>query len=243
GGVVGSCPTERVRRLHPISTPKDDTSFWANYVSLIENVWFVLGSGARGNLNPDFKKLRSLMGDQALNLEGATYSNNAFVMKIGRVLVVEFGETGNAAYLFDAHNPPFELQGTLHLRDHLKNRRNLGSLKHVDGRGKWEDKFRQAIKDHTGLIGMGVENGENRSQNERKQRDATHSPGGVFAPLDFDKVFRAFCAERGLRFHDRRLMGGKLVVYASADNPKISGTLGQWGFTFDRSIGAWMKEG
>ncbi|MDC8451159.1 MAG: hypothetical protein LV473_22835, partial [Nitrospira sp.] len=25
-GVVGSCPTERVRRLHPISTPKDDTS-------------------------------------------------------------------------------------------------------------------------------------------------------------------------------------------------------------------------
>lgn len=228
---------------HDGATDSRRLQFWANYVSLIENVWFVLGSGARGNLSPDFKKLRSLMGDQALNLEGATYSNNAFVMKIGRLLVVEFGETGNAAYLFDAHNPPFELRGTLHLRDDLKNRRNLGSLKHVDGRGKWEDKFRQAIKDHTGLIGMGAENGENQGQNLHKQRETTHRPGGVFAPLDFDKAFRAFCAERGLRFQDLRLMGGKLVVYASADNPKISGTLGQWGFTFDRSIGAWMKEG
>jgi hypothetical protein len=184
----------------------------------------------------------SLKPAAAQNLEGATYSNNAFVMKVGRLLIVEFGETGNAAYLFDAHNPPFQLQGALHLRDHLKNRRNLGNLKHVDGREKWEVIFRQAIKDHTGLIGMGVGDGVKPSQNERKQRETTHKPGGVFAPLDFEKAFRAFCAERGLRFHDRRLMGGKLVVYASADNPKISGTLGQWGFTFDRSIGAWMKE-
>lgn len=227
---------------HDGATDSRRLQFWAKYVSLIENVWFVLGSGARGAANPDFKKLRSLMGDQALNLEGATYGNNAFVMKIGSLLVVEFGETGNAAYLFDAHNPPFELQGTLQLRDHLKNRRNLGNLKHVDGRGKWEDKFRQAIIDHTGLIGMGMED-SGSSQNEHRQRDTTRSPGGVLAPLDFDKAFRTFCADRGLRFHDRRLMGGKLVVYASADNPKISGTLGQWGFTFDRSIGAWTKQG
>ena len=229
---------------HDGATDSRRLRFWANYVSLIENVWFVLGSGARGNLNPDFKKLRSLMGDQALNLEGATYSNNAFVMKIGRLLVVEFGETGNAAYLFDERNLPFKFGGTLHLRDDLKNGRRLVKLEHVDRREKkWEDKFRQAIKDHTGLIGMGAENGENRSRNERKQRDTTHSSRGVFAPLDFEKVFRAFCVERGLRFHDRRLMGGKLVVYASADNPKISGTLGQWGFTFDRSVGSWIKEG
>lgn len=124
------------RRLH----------FWAEHVSLIENVWFVLGSGARGNLNPDFRNLRRLMGDQALNLEGATYANNAFVMKIGRLLVVEFGETGNAVYLFDARNPPFDLKGALHLRDDLKNKRNLGILKHVDGRTKWEDKFRHTIR-------------------------------------------------------------------------------------------------
>lgn len=228
---------------HDGATDSRRLQFWAKYVSLIENVWFVLGSGARGNLNPDFRKLRSLMGDQALNLDGATHGNNAFVMKIGRLLVVEFGETGNAAYLFDARNPPFPLQGALHLRDHLKNKRNLGSLNHVDGREKWEDKFRQAIKDQTGLMAMGWQDDEKRVQNKQWEGETKPKLGGLSPPLEFERVFRAFCAEHGLRFQDRRLMGGKLVVYASADNQKISGTLSQWGFTFDRPIGPWTKEG
>jgi len=256
------------RRLH----------FWAEFVSLIENVWFVLGSGARGNLNltfpvarygvglsfrevfgiefcdtpqlaagsfiPDFKKLRGLMGDQALNLEGGTYGNNAFVMKIGKLIVVEFGETGNAAYLFDARNPPFNLEDSLDLSNDLKNERNLGRLPHVDGpkNKRWEDKFRQAIKDHTGMMEMRWEHGEKRVHDEQRYGETTRKSGGVFAPLDFDKLFRTFCAERGLRFVDQRQKGGKLMVFANANNPKISGTLGQWGFTYDRFIEAWTKE-
>lgn len=225
---------------HDGATDSRRLRFWAGYVSRIENVWFVLGSGARDNLNPDFKKLRTLMGDQALNLEGGTYGNNAFVMKIGRLLVVEFGETGNAVYLFDAQNPPVELHGALHLRDHLKNRRNLGRLMHVDGHEKWEDKFRQAIKDHTEMIATGWETGEQRFHNEQRRRGTTHKSGGVLEPLDFDK-FRAFCAERGLRF-DERAKGGKLIVFANENNPRISRTLGQWGFTYDHFIGVWTKE-
>lgn len=227
---------------HDGATDSRRLRFWAGYVSLIENVWFVLGSGARGNLNPDFKKLRSLMADQALNLEGATYSNNAFVMKIGRLLVVEFGETGNAVYLFDAQNPPFHLNGTLYLRRDLKNSRNLGILKHVDGHEKWEPKFRRAISNHIGVSQTGWESGEKRGLNEWAQKDAIYRSGGVFAPSDFDKAFRTFCADRGLRFIDRRAEGGNLIVYANADNPKISGTLGQWGFKFERRNGVWVKD-
>lgn len=227
---------------HDGATDSRRLQFWAEYVSLIENVWFVLGSGARGNLNRDFKKLRSLMGDQALNLEGATYGNNAFVMKIGRLLVVEFGETGNAVYLFDARNPPFMLEGTLHLRDDLKNRRNLGRLMHVDSHEKWEDKFRQAIRAHTGGIRNAWENGEKPTDDGSMQKGIANKSGGAFAPLDFEKAFRAFCADRGLRFIDQRPKGGKLVVFANANNPKISGTLGQWGFKFDRGAGVWTKE-
>ncbi|MGE3975954.1 MAG: EH signature domain-containing protein [Nitrospira sp.] len=216
--------------------------FWANYVSLIENVWFVLGSGARGNLNPDFKKLRSLMGDQALNLEGGTYGNNAFVMKIGRLLVVEFGETGNAAYLFDARDPPFELQGALHLRDHLKNRRNLGRLMHVDGHQKWEDKFRQAIRDHTEMIATGWETGEQRFHNEQRQRETRHKSGVGIARSDVDWEVMHFCADNGLEYSDQREKRGKFIVYADANNPKISRTLGQWGFKFDRESTHWIRD-
>ena len=74
------------------------------------------------------------------------------------------------------------------------------------------------------------------------RKEAIYRSGGVFAPSDFDKVFRTFCADRGLRFVDQRAKGGNLTVYANADNPKISGTLGQWGFKFERRNGVWVKD-
>nr|WP_238590531.1 EH signature domain-containing protein [Nitrospira moscoviensis] len=232
---------------HDGSTDKRRVKYWAEYVTVIENVWFALGSNARRSLNPDFKKLRLLMGDQALNLEGATSDNNAFVMKIGDLLIVEFGRTGNAAYLFEAKNPPFRLDGSVHLRDDLKHRRNLGSMDHRDGNESWEDKFRRAISEHTPLL-RGRPDRQHNSDiaaarpNSENTKDSPNGVGGVFAPNNFEHVFRAFCAERGLRFSDRRAFGGKLVVYASGDNPKISGTLGQWGFRFDRQSTTWIKE-
>lgn len=230
---------------HDGATDSRRLRFWAEYVSLIENVWFVLGSGARGNVNPDFKKLRQLMGDQALNLEGATYGNNAFVMKIGKLIVVEFGETGNAAYLFDERNLPFTFEGTLHLRDDLKNRRNLGNLKHVDGHDKWENRFRQAIRDHTGVRDAAWGNGETSQQPTRHGRVEQEISRRVGRPLrdsEFERLFKAFCTDRGLRFLDERTKRGKLTVYANADNPKISGTLGQWGFKFNRNTRTWTKD-
>lgn len=224
---------------HDGATDSRRLQFWSEYVSLIENVWFVLGSGARGNLSPDFKKLRHLMGDQALNLEGATYGNNAFVMKIGKLIVVEFGETGNAAYLFDSRNLPFSLEGTLNLRNDLKNRRNLGNLKHVDGREKWPIRFRQAIREHTGIMGCAWGEGEST---EGSTLNGWAQKATMHEVPDFERIFKAFCANRGLRVLDQRHTHGKLIVYADADNPKVSGTLGQWGFKFDRSTCTWMKD-
>jgi hypothetical protein len=219
---------------HDGATDKRRVRFWAQYVSVIENVWFILGPRARSNWDPDFKKLRSLMGDQALNLDGSTSGNNAFVMKIGRLLVVEFGETGNAVYLFDSQNPPFMLRGTLHVRNDLKHTRNLGNLKHVDRHEKWEEQFRRAIYEHTR---MSTGKQPNWIEEIRPVID-----GGVFTPSNFEHAFKAFCAERGLRYSDRRSSGGKLFVYADALNPKISGTLGQWGFVFDRRNRLWAKD-
>lgn len=227
---------------HDGATDTRRVRFWAQYVPAIENIWFVLGSSARSNWNPDFKKLRGLMADQALVLEGATSGNNAFVMKVGQLLIVEFGETGNAAYLFDSRNPPFTFRGALHLRNDLKNGRNLGSLKHLDGHEKWEQKFRREIKEHTGIMsGSAWQSSGSTKASDGMWTTSVHPSGGVFTPSNFEQSFRRFCAERGLRFIDQRAEGGKLVVYADAGNPKISGTLGQWGFRFDSHNGVWTK--
>lgn len=232
---------------HDGATDTRRVKFWSQYVSVIENVWFALGSNARSNWNPDFKKLRTLMGDQALSLEGATSENNAFVMKIGDLLIVEFGQTGNATYLFDARNPPFQLYGSVHLKNDLKHGRNFGSMDHRDGSEQWEQKFRRIITEHTS-ISSGNRFVKTQLSSERATaRDQTkaslsNSTGGVFTPNNFEHLFKSFCAERGLRFIDRRAMGGKLTVYVDADNPKVSGILGQWGFKFDRRTGVWMKD-
>jgi hypothetical protein len=232
---------------HNGATDTRRVKFWSQYVSVIENVWFALGSNARSNWNPDFKKLRTLMGDQALSLEGATSENNAFVMKIGDLLIVEFGQTGNAAYLFDARNPPFQLYGSVHLKNDLKHCRNFGSMDHRDGSEQWEQKFRRIITEHTSISSGNRFANTQRSSERATARDQTkaslpNSAGGVFTPNNFEHVFKSFCAERGLRFIDRRARGGQLIVYVDADNPKVSGTLGQWGFKFDRHTGVWVKD-
>jgi hypothetical protein len=172
-------------------------------------------------------------------LDGATAGNNAFVMKIGQLLIVEFGETGNAAYMFNAKTPPFKFMGALHLRSDLKNGRNLGTLKHQDGQEKWEQKFRRVINEHAGIMGRDLNRMD--SEGDRLRTESVHAAGGVFTPNNFQQLFRSFCAERGLRFVDNRGKGGNLIVYADAANPRISGTLGQWGFKFDSHSSVWTK--
>ena len=76
---------------------------------------------------------------------------------------------------------------------------------------------------------------------DRRTTDSVHPSGGVFTPDNFDLLFKSFCAERGLRFIDHRAKGGSLTVYTDAVNPRISGTLGQWGFKFDNRSKAWTK--
>jgi hypothetical protein len=130
---------------HDGRTDKRRPRFWLKYRGSIETMWFILGPSAMSRWNEDFKELRETMGNQCLSLEGTTAGNNAFIMKIGKVYVVEFGEKGNATYWFDQDLVPFELADTrLHLT-HLKSAQNLERLEHRDGRDLWEKKFSDAL--------------------------------------------------------------------------------------------------
>jgi hypothetical protein len=124
---------------HDGATDRRRPQFWSQYVPIIENIWIVFGPAGQDRHNADFQALHKLLGDQALRLSGSTRHNNAFVMKIGSRYVIEFGETGNAAYIYDKDTLPFELAGTLDLRTELK----AGSLRlrHNDSSERWEDKF------------------------------------------------------------------------------------------------------
>lgn len=86
-------------------------AFWMQYTDQIEQMYFAFGRTALENRSIDFKQMRQEMQGLTFKLEaGGVPSNNAFIMKIRDVVIVEFGTTGNATYFFNASKPlPFNL--------------------------------------------------------------------------------------------------------------------------------------
>lgn len=221
---------------HDGLTDKRRPRFWLHYRGSMESMWFILGASAMSRWNTDFKKLREAMGNQCLHLEGATTGNNAFVMKIGKVYVVEFGEKGNATFVFNHNDLPFDLTGKdLHLSK-LKSSNHLERLLHMDGRESWEDKFADSLA----LYGVYPDDMAPSGHRQSRTAGSATSTGGVFTPPNFHHVFKQFCNERGLKYDDRAA-SGRLVVYTDSSNSFISGKLGQWGFTYDRDHRRWIK--
>ena len=133
-GLLAQDGSADVRRLH----------YWLKWEPLITDMWFVLGSDARNNPDPRFVEVRGRMQGRRRSLTGsAERSNNAFVMSIGHLLVIEFGKTGNACYVFDraAFKTDMDVaQLTIH---QLK---QPGELERLTHRALWESSFDYELK-------------------------------------------------------------------------------------------------
>ena len=74
-------------------------AYWLRLVPFIEDMWFALGTSALSRRDSNFNEFRNRARGRLLELEGTTADNNAFAMRIGEYLAVEFGAHGNAFYL------------------------------------------------------------------------------------------------------------------------------------------------
>lgn len=84
--------------------------FWLGYENAIDDMWFAVGPQARQHRGKNFVDFKKRAQGRLLSLEipGVAH-NNAFVMKMGRWIVVEFGAKGNACFIFSADELPFDL--------------------------------------------------------------------------------------------------------------------------------------
>ncbi len=206
------------------NTDRRRVEFWSDYAEQIENIWVVFGETARARRNMDFANLRKLLGDNALILSGAAKTNNAFIMKIGSQYVIEFGETGNAAYVYPQNALPFELSGTLHLRDDLKH----GSHR-LPHQGLWQYSFRRELR----LRGSGI--------TPAPSADRAVARGFDEQSTAFERELRRFCADTGLVLEDRRGRENRWLVHADNLNTHIANTLAQWNFRYDQANSWWEK--
>lgn len=126
-----------LRRLH----------YWLKWEPQITDMWFVLGANARDNDGSAFMELRKRMAGRDRVLNDSNPQNNAFVMRIGQLLVIEFGVTGNACYVFPASDFRTSLERKFFTIGHLKQRSSAKRLSHhIHWEGSFDDELRRLLQ-------------------------------------------------------------------------------------------------
>lgn len=118
-------------------------NYWLKREPEVSDMWFVLGLDARSNRSAAFEELRGRMSGRRRSLDDPNAQNNAFVMRIGPLLVIEFGMKGNACYVFAASDFKGDLDKPLLGIHVLKQRASATRLSH---NGSWEPRFDYELK-------------------------------------------------------------------------------------------------
>lgn len=216
--------------------------YWLRFESVIDDMWFVLGDDARANRSTEFKELRRRMTGRDRVLAGNTTSdNNAFVMRIGKLLVIEFGVTGNACFVFDAENFRTDLEQRQLSITELKQAGRATKLTH---QSTWEFKFDNEICPRIGF----------RPTGKPTSRTLLGAVGGTAAKLVANSPNASkdesgdiaaclqYCFARGIKYEDLRNKGGSLWVYADeAQSPEGLYWLERLGFKLKPGRGYWLS--
>ena len=76
-------------------------NYWLGFEPMIQDMWFALGADAVSDPRKEYGEFRQRANGRLLDLAGSTpTSNNAFLMHFGEYLVVEFGITDNACFVY-----------------------------------------------------------------------------------------------------------------------------------------------
>ena len=203
--------------------------YWLRFEPFVEDMWFALGANARSRREEAFRDFLVRAKGRLLNLESTTADNNAFVMRIGGHVAIEFGDSGNALYLYrwDALPPAVShrlLSGkervdvTIHQLKISERVATDNPLRHVDSPKalvSWEQKFDETL---CPLLGS------------RPVEGPAFVPGLQSLLVNFN-----------VKGEDKRPQGGALWVYANDSRSAFNTRIKAMGFTY-RSQRGWYKE-
>lgn len=217
--------------------------YWLRFEPSIEEMWFALGKNAQDRRGEAFTEFKKRAKGRLLDLDGTTADNNAFVMRVGRYLLVEFGAKGNAMFVFEWDSLGKPLLDTLisgraraSMSIHrLKDRNHMVRLIHIDSSGQtWEQKFDAYL---VPLIGRRP-NVPPRSSGSvqlvgtvRRARSETLS----------QDTWGLFAHSHGLHVEDNRSRQGALWVLGVEQPNYVTDQLEAWGFK-RRVPKGWCKE-
>ncbi|MCW5238682.1 hypothetical protein D5047_21550 [Verminephrobacter eiseniae] len=206
--------------------------YWLRWEPVIEDMWFVLGRDAQHRSREPFKDFKNRAKGRLLDLLDSTSDNNAFVMRVGRYLLVEFGAKGNAMFVFEWDLLDQSLRDTLEGRAQSV---SIYSLK--DNRGwrmihyspDWEQRFDADLHSLIGTCPGALPTGVAPVQHAPRPQ--------AFSPA----AWSLFAQTHGLRVQDLRNVQGALWVLGVEQPDAVVAQLNAWGFR-RRDPKGWFKE-
>ncbi len=123
-------------KLFSASADVNRFNYWIKFIDKISFSQIFLGPSAFQSHQPQHKKFRDLNRGRLKKLVGSTPTNNAFMLKIENLYVIDFSDTGNACFIVNKI-PYNENKLEVH-RDILKPWNNLLKLSHTPG---WQSRF------------------------------------------------------------------------------------------------------
>ncbi|MBA3006465.1 MAG: hypothetical protein FP810_07745 [Desulfocapsa sp.] len=126
-------------------------NYWLRLEPNIEDYWFALGPHANKHQSSNFKEFRNRAKGKLHTLEAPPGSsqNNAFIMRLGPVTVVEFGLKGSASYMYRSDELPFDLSKSCIRGDSAGLKNQMGErFIHRDSQStgtNWEEKLDEIL--------------------------------------------------------------------------------------------------
>ncbi|MBS0173556.1 MAG: hypothetical protein JSR64_05925 [Nitrospira sp.] len=230
--------------------------FWPQFVPVISDIWFAMGSYAHDSRDPKYLKLRQRIGrERVLKFASPTPTNNAFIMRMGPFYLIEFGQKGRAAYLVhaDRWKEPLTPGATVQLAVHRLQSMGGEQMRHYPL--PWEKTFCNVICPRIGWwpgspppkpTTQITESLAGRPTESKKKSPSTQrgTASGTAHDTEEDPFFTALMsrlADNGLQIDDLRRKGGCLWVRADTKDQSLNRILLGAGFTYSGGNGWWKK--
>lgn len=236
------------------NTDKRRIQFWEKYYKQIDQIYVALGPRSSRDRSKDMKGLREKLGSRLLTLthQGAA-ANNAFIMCMGDRVIVEFGMTGNACFVFKRDRVPFRLSGSVAGDGSgLKYEVHEHRLLHVDRSYEtWEQQFEATLR---GLgIGRGTappmptQTGIDRPAALDRSPPVASIRATVGKPREASKQYsrqllRTLVDAHGLQVKDMTQVGGRLWVFKAPKTGAIADQLTAWDFRWANAKNGWYRD-
>jgi hypothetical protein len=216
-------------------------NYWLKWEKHITEMWFYLGEMAFRDQRSAFKDVRERMGGSIRQLEEPSRpENNAFVMRIGEYLVIEFSTKNNAMFIYQADQASPDMKFTYRTTPRLKNLKgSLGKHSHM---GSWESSFDHVLRRRLSqtIPSATVQAPIYRATNTQ----ASTSPGSVMGvlPLNMSEL-RSVVDVSKARIEDYRAKDGNLWVTLTdkSQDPGLATYLERRGFKYMAGRGYWIK--